>query len=145
MTVLGWFRRMQVPMARSLTVLFAAAWLGLAVQPCTAMEGHDEAGAATHHGGTASTGHDCPHCPPAPEPQEEAPCGTALSCDAIGAPMVTAKAQDLPPPGWFACLPATAAPQPGDHAVAEPMRPPVPPARRTTAASFQQRYCSYLK
>lgn len=132
-----------MPMARALTALFACAWLGLAVQPCLAMEDHAAAGPATHHDSTASTGHDCPHCPPAPD--DDAPCGNALSCEAIGAPSVPAKAPDLPAPEWLAVLPAADGALAGAAADAESLRPPIPPPRRTPAASFQQRFCSFLK
>jgi hypothetical protein len=144
MTFLGRLRRRQSVAARWLTAAFAVAWLGLALQPCAAMESHD-AGTASHGSAAGQAGHDCPHCPPPADPEGDLPCGNALSCDAVGAPAVASKAAEVPAPDLAHLMPlpdvlaTTAAPAPG------PLRPPRLEQRRTPASSLQQRFCSFLK
>lgn len=145
MTFLGRLRSRQMTAARVLTALFACAWLALAVQPCAAMEGHGDQAPGTHHSGAAQEGHDCPHCPPSPQPVGEVPCGNALSCDAIGVPTMPSKAIDALQPDPFAWLPSPAAQVVAATDAAVFLGPPVPPPRRTSSASLQQRYCSFLK
>jgi len=145
MTFLGRLRRRQPEAARWLTALFAFAWLGLALQPCSAMASHSDAGMASHGSAAGEAAHDCPHCPPPVEPGTDLPCGSALSCDAVGAPAMPSKDGDMQPAdlGILMSLPVAgvpaAAPGPG------PLRPPGLVQRRTPSSSLQQRYCSFLK
>ena len=145
MTLLGRLRHRQPVAARWLTALFAVAWLGLALQPCSAMGSHGDAGMASHGAAAGEALHDCPHCPPPAEPGTDLPCGNVLSCDAVGAPAVPSKAADVPPADLVFLMPlpdartTTAVPGPG------PLRPTCAAQRRTPSASLQQRYCSFLK
>ena len=145
MTFLGRLRRRQPVAARWLTAAFAVAWLGLALQPCSAMASAGDAGMASHGSAAGEATHDCPHCPPPADAQEDVPCGNALSCDAVGAPAVASKAAEIPAPDLAQVMPVpevlgtTVASNPG------PLRPPRLAERRTPASSLQQRYCSFLK
>jgi len=150
MKLLAGFRRRQAPVARAIVVLFAASWLGLAMQPCVA--GHlgdrvHDAGVAGHHGAPApdaGAGHDCPHCPPKATEGHDCGTGVALECDAIGVPVLPSKDSDsfswlpdLLPAGegiridLDAGRPGTVGPRQA------PWRPPDRP--------LQQRFCTYLK
>jgi len=145
MTFLGRLRHRQPVAARWLTAAFAVAWLGLALQPCSAMASHDEAGMASHGSAAGEATHDCPHCPPPVAAEEDLPCGNALSCDSVGAPAAASKVAEVPAPDLAYVMPVpdalgtTAAPDPGL------LRPPRLAQRRTQTSSLQQRYCSFLK
>ena len=145
MTLLGRLRRRQPVAARWLTAAFAVAWLGLALQPCSAMGSHAEAGMASHGSGAGEAGHDCPHCPPPADSDGDLPCGNALSCDAVGAPAVASKAVEVPAPDLAHAM--TVPDVPGSTVAPDPG--PLPPSRlaprRTQTSSLQQRYCSFLK
>ena len=145
MTFLGRLRHRQPVAARWLTAAFAVAWLGLALQPCSAMESQGEAGMASHGSAAEEATHDCPHCPPPVDAEGDLPCGNALSCKAVGAPAVASKVAEVPAPDLAYVLPVpdalgtSAAPDPA------PQRPPRLAQRRTQTSSLQQRYCSFLK
>ena len=144
MTFLGRLRQRQRVAARWLTAMFALAWLGLALQPCGAMESHGDAGMATHESASAGAAHDCPHCPPPAEPVTDLPCGNALSCEAIGAPALPAKALDAQPADFVFLMPlpdlaSGVVPRP------VPLRPPRLAGRWTPTSSPQQRFCCFLK
>lgn len=153
--LLATLRRLRLPLGRGVLAMFAATWLGLAVQPCMADAQHaGEPVPMEHHaggcGGETSSGpqtapaHDCPHCPPGGLDAGE--CGTALDCKSVGVPAMVSKAAeppradlgawiDLPAPLPAAILQSRA---PGATAAA-PRAPRAPPR------PLQQRYCSYLK
>ena len=144
--MLAAFRRVQAPVARVVTALFAITWLGLAIQPCTAMDQDPTAGPSGHadHGSDGSDGsHHCPHCPPSGEGAGHA--GTALACDAVGLPAVPSKDVDTPQPDLALSIASI------DHRQAFAATAPLihrltrPPDWRPPTASLQQRYCSYLK
>ena len=156
--VLEKLRRMRLPLGRGMVAMFAATWLGLAVQPCMADALHAGEPAAPapveHHSGgcggehvpapQSAPSHDCPHCPTSG--LHAGGCGTALECEAIGVPAMPSKATEPPRADLGAWIdlpepPSGAAPQthaPG--AIAATHRAPRAPPR-----SFQQRFCSYLK
>lgn len=145
MTFLGRLRRRQPVAARWMTALFAFAWLGLALQPCSAMESHGDTGMASHGSAAGEAAHDCPHCPPPAEPAADLPCGNALSCDAVGAPAMPAKVADLQPADLVLLMSLPVAGVPAAAPGPAPLRPPRLAQRRTPSASLQQRYCSFLK
>ena len=145
MTFLGRLRRRQPVAARWMTALFACAWLGLALQPCSAMASHGHAGDGPQVPIAGEAAHDCPHCPPPAEPGTDLPCGNALSCDAVGAPAMPAKAADLQPADLVHLMSLPDAGVPSAAPGPAPMRPPRLDQRRTPSASLQQRYCSFLK
>jgi hypothetical protein len=156
--LLAKLRRLRLPLGRGVVAMFAATWLGLAVQPCMADAPHAGEPAAPapmeHHaggcGGEAASqpqttpAHDCPHCPPGGMNAGE--CGTALDCKSVGVPAMVSKATeppradlgawiDLPVPPSAAVLQRHA-----PAAAIAAQRSPHPPPR-----PLQQRYCSYLK
>jgi hypothetical protein len=145
MTFLGRLRRRQPVAARWLTALFAVAWLGLAVQPCSAMDSPDHAGDGSHMPATGDAAHDCPHCPSPAEPGTDLPCGNALSCDAVGAPAVPSKAADVQPVDLVILMSLPVAAVPASAPGPGPLRPPCLVQRRTPTSTLQQRYCSFLK
>lgn len=145
MSWLEGIRRRQVTTARAITALFALAWLGLAVQPCTAMTvepAAEHSGMAGHHA-AGDGGHDCPHCPPSSDAADD--CGAALGCDAVGVPALPGKGLDLPGPDLSAVLPSDAIPRP----LAGRWGVPTPAfdrsCRRSPPVSLQRVYCTYLK
>lgn len=142
MNLIGTFRQHSPPLTRAMVVLFAASWLGLAVQPCVAASAHDAGTPAPAM--PAGNGHDCPHCPP--PAGDPADCGdaVALDCVAVGQPALASQAVKAPDTHMPACIP----PAPLHLMLAEPgqasPRAPPDPARRVVPRSLQQRYCSYL-
>jgi len=145
MTFLGRLRHRQPVAARGLTALFAFAWLGLALQPCSAMESHGDAGMASHGAAAGEAAHDCPHCPPPTEPGDDLPCGNALACDAVGVPAAPSKAAVVQPADFVVLMSLPVAGTTGAVPRPVPLRPPRLAQRRTCSASLQQRYCSFLK
>jgi hypothetical protein len=152
MTLLKALRHRQVRIARAVTVLFAASWLGLAVQPCVAGAAAPETLASGHgamgHGPAPSpestAEHDCPHCPPAPASGHDCSKGVALDCDAVSVPILPAK--DPGDTAWPNVLHGagpgyqvdwTTDRQGGWSADPATWRPPDRP--------LQQRFCTYLK
>ena len=156
--LLAKLRRLRLPLGRGVVAMFAATWLGLAVQPCMAdapQAGEPDAPAPmAHHaggcGGEAAAepqpapAHDCPHCPPGGLYAVE--CGTALDCKSVGVPAMVSKAAeppradlgawiDLPVPLPAAMVQSRAA----GAAAAAPRAPRAPPR------PLQQRFCTYLK
>ncbi len=150
-------RRRRGSLGRALVAAFAATWLGLAVQPCMA---HDAASEPTPSGDARHQGHDhhaggdmpagdmsqhCPHCPPGPTDGHDCATGTALECDAVGAPGLPTQHHDqlepakllvgMAPVLIIAPLVALEGSQP-----ASPVDSPHPPG-----ATLQQRFCTYLK
>lgn len=105
--VLSRLRRLRRPLGSAALALFTASWLGLAVQPCLAHASSDEPAQAsvTHHAGgcggeaepapQATPTHDCPHCA-SDDAAHAAGCGTALDCDAVGLPGLSAKPTEPP-------------------------------------------------
>ncbi len=144
MTFLGRFRRRQTVATRWVTALFAVAWIGLAIQPCSAMQSHGDAGTSQHAGATGEAAHDCPHCPPPAAPQNDPPCGSTLSCDAVGPPALPSKATDAQPAD-FPLLVSLLDLAPGVGPGPVPVRPPRLTQRWTPSSSPQQRFCSFLK
>lgn len=142
MNWIGTFRHYSPSLARATVVLFAAGWLGLAVQPCVAASAHDAGTPAP--GMPGGHGHDCPHCPPPAD--DRAGCGDAvtLDCAAAGEPALVSQAVKVPDTH----MPAGMPPAPLHQVLAEPgrasPRAPPDPARRIVPRSLQQRYCSYL-
>ena len=145
MTVLGRLRRRQPVAVRWLTALFAFSWLGLALQPCSAMESHGDGGMASHGAAAGETTHDCPHCPPPADPRDDLPCGNALSCDAVGAPAMPSKVSDAQPADLVILMSLPDAQASAAVPGPCPLRPPRYAERWTPSASLQQRYCSFLK
>jgi|DewCreStandDraft_4_1066084.scaffolds.fasta_scaffold189571_2 hypothetical protein len=156
--LLSRLRRLRLPLGRGALAVFAATWLGLAVQPCMAdavpADGTAEPAPMERHAGgcggeaaperQSAPAHDCPHCPPGGMNAGE--CSTALACTSIGVPAMVSKAGeppradfgawiDLPVPPGGASPPSRA---PGAAVAAQrvPRAPPRP---------LQQRFCSYLK
>lgn len=131
--LLARLRRARIPLARAVVVLFAATWLGLAVQPCVASgTTHHDAATPVHGEGHAGgcgdagtapepPGHDCPHC------AHPGDCGTALECDAIGVPAMVGKPAEPPKAdfGAWIDLPMQSA-------------PPSPTPARTWAQSIRR-------
>lgn len=146
--MLASIRRRQLPVARALVAIFAAGWLALAMQPCAAMAqdpgGHDS-GMAGHHEDHGGTGHQCPHCPPAPADDEGCGTGTALYCESAGIPGPVAKSVDQPRlESWVPIdLPAGPLLAPGPKQSGAPSLAAIP--WRPPSASIQQRFCSFLK
>ncbi len=143
MNLLGALRHYSLPLGRAAVVLFAASWLGLAVQPCAASGMHGAGEPVPEMPG--GDGHDCPHCPPPADESHDCSTAVALDCAAAGEPALAAKTVKAPDthPGVAiapAILHATLA-GPG-HAA--PRAPP-DPARCIAPRTVQQRYCTYLK
>ena len=148
MTPLATLRRSQVPLARTLVVLFASAWLGLAMQPCIAMD-HPDASGHEGHGGhempAGHGGHDCPHCPPVEDATDGCGDTSGPGCDGAGVaalPSKDVKSAKADPAVLIGYLVThdpfllVAATSPGSTDTA-PWRPPT--------SSVQQRFCTYQK
>lgn len=143
MTLMDAFRHNSSPLGRAVVVLFAASWLGLAVQPCAA--------SGTHGAGMpepempAGHGHDCPHCPPPADESHECATMAVLGCAAAGEPAVTSAGVKAPD----TCQ-AVAIVHASMHAgLARPgpvlAQAPPDPGRSVASRTVQQRYCTYLK
>jgi hypothetical protein len=148
MNLLAKMRSRHQPLARALVALFAVGWLGLALQPCEAMDLGD-AGHGSHHDGM---GHDstpehsdppCPHCPSGGA--DACDTGVALDCETVGVPALPAKQVDVPPPDAFAWLVPVAVPVAGFALCDAPPERPDPGRDHVPSSSLQQRYCTYLK
>lgn len=151
-------RRVRLPLGRGVLAVFAATWLGLAVQPCMAGEAPADGAAAPapmeHHAGGcggesapephSAPAHDCPHCPPGGMQGND--CGTALNCKSVGVPAMVSKAAEPPRADFGAWIDLPVAPAPAvlqRHPPASAIaaqRSPHPPPR-----PLQQRFCSYQK
>ncbi len=113
-----------------LLAAFVVCWLGLAVQPCSAMADMDH--------------HDAPPCDHCPD-QAPSACelGSALECDLADASGLAKQQLDLPlaavlHPSSEALL---ASLSPPDHALPRGVGPPGWPP----PPNLQQRYCRFLK
>jgi hypothetical protein len=126
--------------------LFASTWLGLAMQPCVAMDHSGDSGDGGHAGHDmpgGHGGHDCPHCPPATEADDGCAGATGLACDGVPAlpskDAKSVKADSAVLIGYLAThdpflLFSSASPGSPDAAQ---WRPPT--------STIQQRFCTYLK
>lgn len=162
MTLLARIRSRHVPLARALVALFAVGWLALALQPCHAMGQAEPAHPAHGHGGSGAGHADhahgssgggkpmpaggdtpCPHCPS--DSPDDCGLGTAIDCEAIGVPAVSAQKAGVPAFDTFAwhVAPLLSVVEPGNV----PLRSGWPGSSgiRPPSASLQQRYCTYLK
>lgn len=150
MTLIRTLRRWQLPITRSVVILFAASWLSFALQPCMAAGDGPAAVPGTHgahHEAPAQPGHadhDCPHCPPAPANHDDCGTSVALDCDAIALPVLPAKDPDTPK--WQPAVLVIGAPVLAD-ACAGRAGPELPSdsERRPPDRPLQQRFCTYLK
>jgi hypothetical protein len=148
MNLLAKLRSRHQPLARALVALFAVGWLGLALQPCEAMD-LGEAGHGSHHGGMGhhsapeQSDPPCPHCPSGGP--DACDTGVALDCETVGVPALPAKQVDLPAPDTFAWLVPAAMPPVASAGCAAPPDWPDPGRERAPSSSLQQRYCTYLK
>ena len=151
-------RFQQLRASRLVVALFALGLLGFSVAPCHATPQHGHPG--TSHHGTMPAG-DCGHCPHGPTGLDHA-CATvaAPDCASLGPAVferLGAESQPAaaPPPAFLerqgAELQPAAAPPPAFPHI-EPFPSDDGPVRAIRArdlpiphASFQQRYCSYLK
>lgn len=156
MNLLWTLRRLRLALGRPALALFAATWLGLALQPCTAhaleAPAADAAASAGEHAGcdgepappATPAGHDCPHCAGSAGALRDCASDVATACDAIGVPALVTKSSDLPPadPGAWMDLAVAG------RLLADPRGPPPSAMRHHPPASarpLQQRFCTYLK
>ncbi|MGA1729101.1 MAG: hypothetical protein ACO4B5_02610 [Steroidobacteraceae bacterium] len=126
----SWKNGLRVRTGRPLLVAFVVCWLGLAVQPCSAMADMDH--------------HDAPPCDHCPD-QAPSACelGSALECDLSDASGLAQQSLELPPAAaiqlatealWVA-LPSEE--QRRSYCTGPPGGFPPP--------DLQQRYCRFLK
>lgn len=152
MNLLAKLRSRHQPLARAVVALFAIGWLGLALQPCEAMDA-GQAGDGSHHEGhhdgmehhstPENSDPPCPHCPS--DGPDACDTGVALDCETVGVPALPAKQVDLPAPDMFAWLVPAAMPMAGFAVGEAPQDRPDPGRDKTPSISLQQRYCTYLK